>query len=195
MAAVGVAVAIPVAFFETWPYSIVCGWSAAALTFVLSVWFDVGRFDAEDTRTHSTREDPGVAPGETLVIGATLASIVAVALLIFEASEGGQQLLAATLAFISVCVSWTLIHTQYMLRYARMYYSEPVGGIDFNTDEDPRYVDFAYLAFTMGMTYQVSDTDLRSSELRGVVLRHSILSYAFGTLVLASVVNLVVGLA
>jgi uncharacterized membrane protein len=76
-----------------------------------------------------------------------------------------------------------------------VYYSEPIGGIDFNTsEEDPRYVDFAYLSFDLGMTFQVSDTNLHTSELRAIVLRHTLLSYVFGSVVLATTINLVAGL-
>ena len=75
-----------------------------------------------------------------------------------------------------------------------MYYAEPMGGIDFNDDDDPRYVDFAYLAFDLGMTFQVSDTTLRSSEFRRVVLGHTLLSYMFSTLILGATVNLITSL-
>jgi uncharacterized membrane protein len=47
-----------------------------------------------------------------------------------------------------------------MLRYARPYYAPPVAGIGFQDDELPVYADFGYVAFTIGMTFQVSDTDL-----------------------------------
>jgi len=69
------------------------------------------------------------------------------------------------------------------------------GFIDFNGDGAPRLSDFAYLAFTLGMTYQVSDTDLRTPEVRRLVLRHTLLSYVFGTVIVAATINLVVGLA
>ena len=75
-----------------------------------------------------------------------------------------------------------------------MYFAAPEGGIDFNQEESPQYSDFAYLSFDLGMTYQVSDTTLRSSELRRTVLKHTLLSYLFGSVILATVINLVAGL-
>jgi uncharacterized membrane protein len=69
-----------------------------------------------------------------------------------------------------------------------------VGGVDFNEDETPAYVDFAYLAFTIGMTYQASDTDLQSRIIRATALRQAMLSYLLGAVVLAITINLVVGL-
>jgi uncharacterized membrane protein len=86
------------------------------------------------------------------------------------------------------------VHTIYALRYALMYYTEPVGGIDFKGYE-PAYRDFAYLAFTVGMTFQVADTDLKNSVMRATVLRHALLSYLLGAVILASAINLISGLS
>jgi uncharacterized membrane protein len=61
--------------------------------------------------------------------------------------------------------------------------------------QPPHYVDFAYLAFTVGMTFQVSDTNLHSREIRAAVLKHMLLSYLFGSVILATTVNLVAGLS
>jgi uncharacterized membrane protein len=95
----------------------------------------------------------------------------------------------------SVVISWTLVHVTYMLRYARIYYSKPVGGVSFNQDDPPCYADFAYLAFTVGMTFQVSDTSLSSRAMRTTALKQALLSYLFGTVIVATTVNFVAGLA
>ena len=86
------------------------------------------------------------------------------------------------------------MNTLFTLRYAAEYFREPVGGVDFG-DEPPGYSDFAYLAFTLGMTFQVSDTTLKNRSMRALGLRHALLSYVFGTVILATVVNLVASLA
>ena len=103
--------------------------------------------------------------------------------------------LEAGLALVSVFVSWTLVHTLFTLKYARLYYSGTVGGIDFNESEDPQYSDFAYLAFTIGMTFQVSDTDLQTKTIRRTALRHALISFPLGTVIIATSINLVAGLA
>jgi uncharacterized membrane protein len=100
----------------------------------------------------------------------------------------------AGLAVLSVALSWILLHTLYALRYARLYYAQG-GGISFNQDEPPRYSDFAYLAFTLGMTYQVSDTNISRSDIRGAALGHALLSFLFGSFVLATTINLIAGLS
>lgn len=92
-------------------------------------------------------------------------------------------------------MSWLTVHTIFTLRYAVLYYAEPVGGVEFHMDDLPSYRDFAYLAMTIGMTFQVSDTDLKSTAMRATALRHALLSYLFGSLILAAAVNLVAGLS
>lgn len=181
-----------------WWDAAVAGWAGACATYIVWVWLVVAGLDADGTRAHATREDPGRRISDWLVLLASLASLGAVAVLLISAAgvHGANRLFIGGLSLASVALSWTLVHTLYMLRYARVYYAEPVGGIDFNNpQEPPRYLDFAYLAFDLGMTYQVSDTTLRSSRLRAIVLRHTLLSYVFGTVVLATTISLVVGLA
>ena len=83
-----------------------------------------------------------------------------------------------------------------MLRYARAYYSgpagaEPAGGIEFNEDEPPTYIDFAYFAFTIGMTFQVSDTNITSKTVRRTTLRHALFAYLYGAVLLGLVINVV----
>ena len=96
---------------------------------------------------------------------------------------------------ITIFLSWGVIHTVYALRYARLYYAAPVGGIDFkHKGYDPCYRDFAYVAFTVGMTYQVSDTDIGAHEIRYTVLRHALLSFFFGAVILATTVNVIASL-
>ena len=69
-------------------------------------------------------------------------------------------------------------------------------GIDFNEEAfEPAFRDFFYFSYNLGMTYQVSDTAVTSPAIRAVVLRHTLLSYVFGAVVLASTINLVAGLA
>jgi uncharacterized membrane protein len=93
------------------------------------------------------------------------------------------------LAVISVLLAWAAVHIVYALRYARLYYAAPVGGISFPDDEPPDYVDFAYVALTIGMCFQVSDTDLAARRTRRTALQHALLSYLFGAIFVATTVN------
>jgi uncharacterized membrane protein len=180
-----------------WAYAPLVGWGVAGLTFEVWSWLSIGGMDATETRSHATRDDPSRATSDLLLLMANLASLAAVVSVIVDAgqSEGPAKAWLGGVALLSVAVSWVLVQTLYTLRYARLYYSDNPGGIDFNTTEPPRYADFAYLAFTMGMAYQVSDTALQTSAFRAVVLRHALVSYVFGSVILATTINLVVGLS
>jgi uncharacterized membrane protein len=76
-----------------------------------------------------------------------------------------------------------------------LYYGQPEGGINFNEQASPDYKDFAYLAFTLGMTFQVSDTDLQTKTIRGTALRQSLLAYLFGTVIIATTINTLASLS
>ena len=80
------------------------------------------------------------------------------------------------------------------MRYARLYYTPPEGGIQFSSSEPPCFSDFAYLALTLGMTFQVSDTNLATNRFRKLALGQCLLAYVFGTVIVAATVNLVVSL-
>jgi uncharacterized membrane protein len=194
----GAVAAVVTGLAYRWAYAPIGGWIVAALTFELWAWLAVGRLDGAETCSHATREDPNRAITDLLLLGANVASLGAVGYVIIEAGNArtaiAQGVLAAV-ALLSVAVSWVLVQTLFTLLYARLYYAGTPGGVDFNDEKQPTYRDFAYLAYTMGMTYQVSDTNLQSSAFRAAVLRHALLSYVFGSVILATTINLVVGLS
>jgi uncharacterized membrane protein len=101
----------------------------------------------------------------------------------------------AAIGVLTVALAWLVVPTVYTLQYARLYYAGDPGGIDFNQESPPRYADFAYLSLTLGMTFQVSDTDLRTSEMRATALRQALLSYLFGVVIVATTINLIASLS
>ena len=181
-----------------WIQAPAAGWATGALVYVAWVWLVIGRMDPQQTQAHATAEDPSRGTTDLLILAANLASLLAVAVVIVDShrSDGGTQVGGAVLVLASVALSWMLVQTLFTLRYAKHYYGgEKVGGVSFNQDEPPQYTDFAYLATSLGMTYQVSDTNLENPQIRREALKHSLLSYVFGTVILAATINLVLGLA
>ena len=173
------------------------GWDVLALVYGSWTWVTVWPLDGSVAMADANREDPGRQLTDLVLIGAAIASLVAVGLVLFGASQARGWVVygRAGLAVVSVFLSWLIVHTVYTLRYARLYYSGTPGGIDFNGDNAPDYRDFAYLAFTIGMTFQVSDTAITSKEIRRAVLGHAWLSFPLLAVIIASMVNLVSGLA
>lgn len=186
-------VTIVVGSVGSWAFAPALGWIAGAGTYSVVAWLTLLRMDATQTRAHATREDPTRATAHVLLILASLASFGAIALVLIESgnvADTGSRFALAGIALVTVAASWFLVHVLYTLRYAKAYYVHG-GGVSFNQDEPPAYRDFAYLAFTLGMTYQVSDTNITSSLIRREVLRHALLSFLLGVVVLASTINLV----
>jgi len=173
------------------------GWDTLALVFCGWVWSTVWGLGAESTATHAKRENPSRDLADLVLLGAAIASLIAVGVVLFGAgsANGNLKYVEAGLALVSVFVSWTLVHTVFTLKYARLYYSGQAGGIDFNEPDPPQYSDFAYLAFTIGMTFQVSDTNIGSKQIRRTALRHAWLSFPLGVVIIATSINLVSGLA
>ena len=188
---IGVVVGVAVGVIWSPSAGPLVGWIAAAAFFAGSLWLRLGRMDAPETARHAVAENPGRSLTDVTVLVAAVASLAAVGLLL---AGGGNADVRAGLSLASLAASWISVHTVFTTRYARLYYGEPAGGIDFNQPEPPRYADFAYLAFTIGMTFQVSDTDLQTSAIRATALRHALLSFVFGSIILAATINLVAGL-
>ncbi|EMQ96869.1 putative membrane protein [Paeniglutamicibacter gangotriensis Lz1y] len=197
MLGAGIAAAGLTAALGQWLYAPAVGWTIAALIYNVTVWLSIAPMDHVRTADHAQEEDPGLQTTDLLIILAAVGSLAAVVLVIAGSKDvaGSARLLLALFALMCTAMSWLMVHTLYTLRYATIYYGAVPGGISFNQNEPPQYTDIAYMAFSVGMTYQVSDTDITTREMRSAVLRHSLLAFLFGTGILATTINLVVSLA
>lgn len=195
-AILGAVAGVIASFFTIWQASVLLGWCTTAAVFLSTLWMEIHGFSANDTRAKARREDPSIPTAELMLIAASLACLVGVAFDMYEAAakSGATEAFLVILGVVSVMISWTLTHTLFMLHYARLYYDDSKASIDFNGDEEPTYVDFAYVAFTIGMTFQVSDTELQASSIRRTALHQALVSYVFGTVVVAMTINIVAGL-
>jgi uncharacterized membrane protein len=194
---VGAVVAVPAILSSSVPLGLLVGWDTTVAVYLAWLWITLRTRDAERTAARATTTDPDRTITDVLLLTASVASLVAIGFVLAHAgqNQGTQELLRIGVALVSVVLSWAMVHTVFTLRYAGLYYSGPDGGIDFDEPGPPTYGDFAYLAFTIGMTFQVSDTPLRSKDIRRTALRHGLLSYLFGTGILATTINLVASLS
>ena len=182
--------------FVPWQAAILIGWDGMALVIVASVIIETWGRDAAATAALATREDDSKAASEILLTSASVVSLVGVAFGLVKAGQldGYARAGVTAVTVLSVFLAWSVVQTVFTLRYARLYYGGLVGGIDFNEDDPPDYRDFSYLAVTIGMTYQVSDTNLGAKAIRRTATRHALLSYLFGTVVVAVMINVVASL-
>lgn len=175
------------------PLGILAGIAAAETLFVVAGWIVLWPMDAATTHRNVRREEFRPVTEELVVVGAAVCGLVGIVVLLLLGDSGMGHAAAAT-ALGGVFMAWAALHLMYATRYAYLYYLSPAGGIDFNSEAPPAYSDFLYFSFNLGMTYQVSDTDVSSSTIRAVVLRHCLLSYVFGASILATTINLVAGI-
>jgi uncharacterized membrane protein len=184
-----------VALFVPWQVAVLLGWDAMAASFLVWVWWTIRGSDSGETASLAKTEDPSRALADLVLVSASVASLPGVGLALVKASSatGAARAVITAVAVLTVALSWLSVHALFTLRYADLYYAADAG-IDFHDDRAPDYGDFAYVAFTIGMTFQVSDTDLVSRPIRVTALRHALLSYLFGIAVIATTINAVASL-
>jgi uncharacterized membrane protein len=171
-------------------------WDTAAIVYLVWMWFTIWKLQESDTANFAVREDPSRGVTDFVLLFASIASLGAVAMVLLSGSSGtAATAWRAGLGVFSVVLSWALVHTVFMLRYAELYYTGSPSGVEFGGTTRPSFKDFAYLSFTVGMTFQVSDTGFSSTAFRALALRHALLSYMFGTVIVATTINLVAGLS
>jgi len=172
---------------------VLVGVAVAGTCFVAAGWRVLWPMDAEATRRNAGREDFRPHVDEAVIVGVALLGLSGIVGLLLADRERVAAWPQAV-AVVGVFMAWASLHLMYATRYAHAYYAvdEP-GGIDFNAEAPPAFRDFLYFSYNLGMTYQVSDTAVDSSAIRAIVLRHCLLAYLFGTAILATMINLVVG--
>jgi uncharacterized membrane protein len=196
-AAVGVTLGTALAFVTSWQLALMAGWDVTAVVLLARVWSQVGRLDPDQTRHLATAEDNSRSSTALLLLSASTASLIGAGAGLLEAKQSGSPMnvMLTAASLITVSLSWLVVHTMFTLRYAHEYYSTPVGGFDFKMgNAEPDYRDFAYVAFTIGMAFQVSETDVTNRFVRRTVLRHSFLAYLFGAVIVAVMVNVTASL-
>lgn len=170
---------------------VMTGFDAAAFLFIASC-VSLFAADAKAMRKASAEND-----GNRLLL---LAVSVIVSLVILVATfamlEAKKSLTAVDKGVIvgTMILAWTFGNVIYTLHYAHLYYSADVGGkdsagLDFPKTKEPRFSDFVYFAFTLGVALQTADVCITSPRLRKIVTAHCVISFFFNLGVLALAIN------
>ncbi|HEY6816453.1 MAG TPA: DUF1345 domain-containing protein [Croceibacterium sp.] len=195
---------LPVGFFAHrfafgeghWGDAAAIAFDAAALVFLLSLLPLVRDSDAAAMRTHSATND---ANRFLVLVLTTLLGFAVMAAIAGEmpAARDGD-IVAAVKLVGTLLLIWLFANAVYTLHYAHTYYARAgtgtdVRGLDFPDTNAPAYPDFAYFAFTLGMTFQTSDVAITSRKLRRVVLLHTFGAFVFNIGVIAFTINVLGG--
>jgi uncharacterized membrane protein len=190
---------LPVAFlvqravFGTppWADAAAMAFDAAALVFLVSLLPLLLYADAPTVREHSAGNDAN----RVLMLGLTTLVVFAVMGAITgelpDAREGDTAAIAKLIA--TLVLIWLFANSMFALHYAHAFYAQEgggdAGGLAFPGTEAPDYGDFAYFAFTLGMTFQTSDVAITSRALRHVALLHCFTAFVFNIGVIAFAIN------
>ncbi len=177
-------------------------WDVFAITFLISCWIVLFNRPTSQIRKIAKKDDGSVAFVFTVILFSSFASMVTVLLLIVsKKTSPNDEVFNLVVTVMSILLSWLMVHTTYTFHYAHLYYgdhkndsSRQAEGLEFPSEDTPNYLDFAYFAFVIGMTFQVSDVQITSGNLRRVVLFHGLLSFALNTFVVAFTINIIAGL-
>lgn len=191
----GVLAGIVTGLLGPWQLDVLVGFDVSAIVQLLWTAVLVLPLDAERTAAAARRADNSRTAASLAIIGSGLTSLVGVGLALAKARKvgSGEEVLITIVAVVTVVLAWLTVHTVFVLRYADLYYNADGGGIDFPGHGDPDYHDFAYVGFTVGMTYQVSDTNITSPDIRRTVIRHALISFLFGTVIIGLTINVMAG--
>jgi uncharacterized membrane protein len=151
----------------------------------------------EVMRQHSASND---ANRPLILIVTSLLTIVALAAVSGELDGArNAQLMSIVKLVGTLLLIWVFANSVYALHYAHAYYTlsdetdEDVGGIEFPGTETPSYSDFLYFAFTLGMTFQTSDTNITAPGIRRISLLHSFAAFLFSIGLIAFTINVIGG--
>lgn len=184
---------------DTWSNTIriLSAWDAGMLVMLLSLWYMMSIAQEHNVRLYAQSNDEGRLVILGTVVTAACASLLAIILLNPNANNLSHNALMLYIAivFITIVLSWFLIHTVFTLHYAHAYYQPQQNGkiacgLEFPQTAEPDYWDFLYFAFVIGMTSQVSDVAVSSKAMRRLALIHGVLSFFFNTSLLALGINI-----
>lgn len=178
-------------------------WDVFCFLFLTLNWITFWTVKPKQIRSEASIQNVNRIVVFIISLIATIFALVAVLQLLLNKSISGSSMSYALFTAISgLLLSWILVHSVFALRYAHLFYanheddkSKHAGGLDFPNESHPDFLDFAYYSFVIGMTFQVSDVTVTSKDLRRLTLFHSLLAFAFNTIIVALTVNVLAGLS
>lgn len=195
-AAVGV-ISTPVAIaWSEWRMGTMIGFDLAAIAFLFSVIGLFRRGNADSMRESAVRNDANRVGMLAITVVVTFVILVAVAAELSQRTASSP--LAIALIIATLALAWCFSNMIYALHYAHVFYSSndrgsDNKGIEFPGTHEPDYWDFTYFAFTLGMTFQTSDTDITDRRIRKIATFHSLAAFVFNIGVLAFTINVLGG--
>lgn len=177
---------------------VVLAWVSFSVVFLMLSWVVIFSSSPAFINKKADKEDGSRIFVFVMIIIAAVASFIAVVLLIISGKQSNSGIRPAEFLILAVgcmLLSWAMVHTVFTFHYAYLFYKEDQRkGLDFPGDAKPDYLDFAYLSFGVGSTFQVADVAIQAKNIRRTVLFHSIISFLINTFVVALSINIIAGI-
>ena len=182
---------------------VIAAWDAACSWFIGATLVGMSGRKGGDIQARAAAQDDGRGMILGLVLLATAASLAAVGveLSAAKADHGVFKTLRIAFAFYTVVASWFVAQLIFAIHYAHEYYSLadfPPGalnkGLKFPEGGEPDYWDFLHFSVVIGVASQTADISFDSRRLRRIGTVHSLLAFAFNTVVVALTINLWAGI-
>jgi len=176
------------------------GWNSGVWLYLVLVGWMMFRADQNHLRRVAVAHGDGAAVVLLVVVGAVVASMVAIIAELAHSGASSHGSQAGRLAFTGLTVigSWLLLPLEFTLQYASQFYGDPPdGGLKFPDpapEFSPEYIDFVYFALTIAVACQTADVVVTERPMRKLVLLQSVLSFVFNTAILALSVNVAASL-
>jgi uncharacterized membrane protein len=172
-------------------------WNLAATLYLGLTFMMMANSDTEGLRKRAEMYQEGRWIVLSLVAAAAIAALLATVQIVhgLKTVAPGSVPLHLALCGATIVTSWLFMNVNLALIYAHEYFgpghhlrSEPA--LDFPSEPDPDYWDFIYFSLVIGMTFQVSDVEIRSRLLRRLAVLHGAVSFFFNTVIVALSVNI-----
>lgn len=172
------------------PHPLLVGWDVGALVYLALLWRLFLTAGEQDIRDRAARQDDGAGVLLLVVAAAILASLGGIVVALLH-PDPDHKALTPIMVAVTLATGWGLMHSVFVPHYAHRHFAaDPISGIGFPGEPPTSYLDFAYLAFTIGATFQVSDNTVGSTRLRNLVTAHALAAYLYNTAILAVGISL-----
>jgi uncharacterized membrane protein len=174
---------------------IMAAFDLAAAVFLLAVTTLLKRGEAAQMRHAAQANDAN----RTVLLGLTGVTMIVILVAVAGELKGKNDVVAIALVITTLVLAWLFSNMVYALHYAHLFYSpdddsdDDAGGLGFPKCDEPDYWDFIYFSFTLGMTFQTSDVDIETRQLRRVVIGQCLAAFVFNLGVLAFSINVLGG--
>jgi len=185
----------PLALWLPWHEAVMAGFDGAALAFVGAA---VPLLDADPAEMRAKAAANDANRELMLLLTGIVSLVVLVAVGVAVSQHGGPNAAAVALLLGTLLIAWLFSNLVYAMHYAHIFYlrgtaGKDGGGLDFPDTKEPRYWDFLYFAFTLGMTFQTSDVSVTHMAMRRTVLFQCLAAFLFNLGILAFTINVLGG--